>query len=328
MAKNNLQELFVPLSELFTRIAYSVRLKSGKEEAIVANNFPAEIENMGGGGLAEIVDGSIETFSDTVAESVGAYAFCGCDSLVSAGLNRATYIDDYAFYACSALEIISAPRATTLGIGVFYGSSIKVVDLPAVTSFHSQTNSAGQFGSTTNLEEICLPAALSVPQRCLDASNVKKASFPSATTVSQAGFRNCAQLTDVHLPLVTSFGQYAFTGCGSLVTLDLPSATQIVNGSNFSNCYNLKTVILRSETLCDLRSTVSGVFSNCYHFLGKTNSTYNPSGAKDGYVYVPRALIEDYKAATNWTTLSTQFRALEDYTVDGTITGALDPNKI
>lgn len=47
-----------------------------------------------------------------------------------------------------------------------------------------------------------------------------------------------------------------------------------------------------------------------------------------GYIYVPRALVDTYKAATNWSTIADQFRALEDYTVDGTITGELDESKI
>ena len=46
------------------------------------------------------------------------------------------------------------------------------------------------------------------------------------------------------------------------------------------------------------------------------------------YIYVPRALVEDYKVATNWSAYADQFRALEDYTVDGTISGDLDETKI
>ena len=34
------------------------------------------------------------------------------------------------------------------------------------------------------------------------------------------------------------------------------------------------------------------------------------------------------QAATNWSTYAAQFRALEDYTVDGTTTGELDETKI
>jgi hypothetical protein len=83
---------------------------------------------------------------------------------------------------------------------------------------------------------------------------------------------------------------------------------------------------LRSETMCTLSNT--NAFNYCYHILGTVNETYNPNGLKDGYIYVPRALVDTYKVATNWVTYADQFRALEDYTVDGTITGELDESKI
>lgn len=48
-----------------------------------------------------------------------------------------------------------------------------------------------------------------------------------------------------------------------------------------------------------------------------------------GYIYIPRALVGDiYKYAANWSVFAAQFRSLEDYTVDGTITGELDESKI
>ena len=46
------------------------------------------------------------------------------------------------------------------------------------------------------------------------------------------------------------------------------------------------------------------------------------------YIYVPAALVDSYKVATNWSTYEAKFRALEDYTVDGTTTGDLDETKI
>lgn len=123
----------------------------------------------------------------------------------------------------------------------------------------------------------------------------------------------------------TTIRDYAFYGCSRFTSVDLPMATSI--GSNaFYSCYSLTAVILRSETLCSILNT--NAFTNCYHFLGTVNNTYNPNGLKDGYIYVPAALIDSYKVATNWSNFSTQFRALEDYTVDGTTTGALDESKI
>ena len=53
-----------------------------------------------------------------------------------------------------------------------------------------------------------------------------------------------------------------------------------------------------------------------------------PINTGTGYIYVPSALVDSYKSATNWSTYATQFRALEDWTVDGTITGELDWDKI
>ena len=63
--------------------------------------------------------------------------------------------------------------------------------------------------------------------------------------------------------------------------------------------------------------------------LDSTNAfTGTPIASGTGYIYVPAVLIDSYKAATNWSTYAAQFRALEDYTVDGTTTGELDETKI
>lgn len=102
-------------------------------------------------------------------------------------------------------------------------------------------------------------------------------------------------------------------------------ANEIGSGA-FRGGYRLTAVILCGDTVCELANT--NAFANCLHYHGTYNKTYNPDSLKDGYIYVPRALVEQYKVATNWTTLASQFRALEDYTVDGTITGELDESKI
>ena len=92
-----------------------------------------------------------------------------------------------------------------------------------------------------------------------------------------------------------------------------PNLTQIQNGA-FGGCSKLTTVTLRGNTLVALSH--------------QNNFVNTPIANGTGYIYVPKALIEDYKVATNWTTYANQFRALEDYTVDGTTTGKLDESKI
>ena len=106
--------------------------------------------------------------------------------------------------------------------------------------------------------------------------------------------------------LATSIGKYALYYCKSLTTVDFPLVTSI--DFNAFSSTPLTALILRSETVCTAIAS-PGLTSICY-------------------IYVPRALVDTYKSATNWSRYAAQFRALEDYTVDGTTTGALDQTKI
>lgn len=138
-------------------------------------------------------------------------------------------------------------------------------------------------------------------------------------------FYNCEALETINFPLVTTINTYAFFGCYALTIINTSKIKKIASNA-FANCYSLKTVVLRENQLATLDN--QNAFNKAYHFTGTVDATYNPNGLKDGYIYVPRALVESYKTATNWSNYASQFRALEDYTVDGTITGELDESKI
>lgn len=145
-------------------------------------------------------------------------------------------------------------------------------------------------------------------------SSLTSISLPNVTTVNNYGFWRCGNnLISVDLPKATKIGDYSFYYCQGLTSLDLPKATS-VGYQTFHYCSALATVILRSETM--VTSTDSTVFKN------------TPIESGTGYIYVPSALVDTYKAHARWKTYANQFRALESYTVDGTITGALDATKI
>lgn len=120
-------------------------------------------------------------------------------------------------------------------------------------------------------------------------------------------------LTEYRNERVSNIGEYAFYSCESLTTVDLPNATSI-GAYAFHNCNTLTALLLRSDTMCNLSSTVA--------------FDLTPIKRGTGYIYVPSLLIDTYKAATNWVIYADQFRALEDYTVDGTTTGPLDESKV
>lgn len=121
--------------------------------------------------------------------------------------------------------------------------------------------------------------------------------------------------------IVSFIGDDAFYGCYELTTIDFPAVTNIGN-SAFKYCASLVTTILRNDSMVSLADPY--VFSSCYHITGTVNSTYNPTGIKDGYIYVPSTLCDSYATDSSWSTYAGQFRKLEEWTVDGTTTGELD----
>ena len=151
----------------------------------------------------------------------------------------------------------------------------------------------------------------------------------------------CAQfieksITEYKDNAVSNIASYAFVLARTLRIVDIPNAVTI-HPQGFATCTALESVDTAKLTLIDTYAFQS---TDVLHALILRNpdvvcslqSTNAFSGSSiasgTGYVYVPRALVDSYKAATNWSTYAAQFRALEDYTVDGTTTGELDETKI
>jgi len=182
------------------------------------------------------------------------------------------------------------------------------------------------FKNHTGLTSINFPLAQYIGEYTFsNCSSLKTVNCPLVATLYRSAFASCTALTEIYLPAATVINERVFQNCTALTTVDLPVLSTI-NEYVFGNNKSLTRLILRSEIMVTLADVTA--FNGCYHILGTVDATYNPDGLKDGYIYVPKALIEDYKVATNWSNFADQFRALEDYTVDGTITGALDESKI
>lgn len=135
--------------------------------------------------------------------------------------------------------------------------------------------------------------AVSFFQNCKTLETI---SLPKVTHLT--GFRGCTALKNCDFAGARYIQSGIFQGCISLETLDFPSAEQI-HSNTFENCTSLTTLILRGNRLCT---------------LGNTNSFANtPIASGSGYVYVPSALVDSYKSASNWSTYASQIRAIEDY---------------
>ena len=276
------------LSSLLKDVAEAIRTKKGSTALINPQDFAREIASIEGGGGYSV---------DDIASG-----------LVSGDLHFSTdAIGAYSFYNDAGITSVDAPNVTTIGTYAFYNiANITSINAPNVTTI-------GNYAFTApKVTELDFPLLTSIGTNCFtNCPSIKSVNLPELRAV-QASCFGYIGVSRLVIPKARSVGNSALTNSKILKYVDLPKCTAIANYGLHNNSL-LETLILRSETMC----TLSNYALNSTKIANKT-----------GYVYVPSALIESYKVATNWSKMSTQFRALEDYTIDGTINGEFDESKI
>lgn len=189
----------------------------------------------------------------------------------------------------------------------------------------------------------------------------------SITTLRPCAFYRQTKLTSVSLPNVKSIGHDAFGYTRfTTIPIDLSNVTSIgvacfansglthvtLDGYNmvqsmFSGCTSLKWIEFSSSYSGNIALYgVQGCSALEKMFIRKTsgviaiaNTTYSlsstPFAGVNGLIgtaYVPESLISTYQAATTWSKYYTNgtciFKAIEDYTTDGTVNGEIDWTKI
>lgn len=243
------------------------------------------------------------------------------------------------------VEIGYYPGVTEIAAQQFW----KDASVPAVL-YYPDVTKIGQvaFADNTAIRAAVFPKLVETAKSDSDIfraqSNMTVAHFPALKVMNSKGMFSKTGLTHATFPELESIGGYGseFTQCASLQRVDMPKLKTVASGGTFESCTSLvkvncpelelippsflrscsalkrfdarkaasiatqafrlsslETLILRNETVCTLANV--NAFQN------------TPIASGTGYIYVPSALIEDYKVATNWSTYAAQFRAIEDY---------------
>ena len=107
------------------------------------------------------------------------------------------------------------------------------------------------------------------------------------------------QVREIHMPhlggvaLNLNFGSTtAANACQHLEICDIGSAKSIA-ANTFANCYKLQTLIMRRTTA-----------TTCANVSAFLNTPLRGRNSLTAKIYVPSALIDTYKAATNWKTIN------------------------
>lgn len=261
-----------------------------------------------GGDLVGVLDGTATSLNNNDITTLRAFAIENNNTLEEVTLPNVVSIGEYAFNNCKYLKKASMPKLKQADRSVFGGCQrLTDVYLPLL-----EKASDYMFNSCSTLKTLDLPSVKSIGQVGVGGcEQLESVNLPQVTETTRSSFAGNAMLTTVNAPLLTTLENYCFQNCHSIERLDF-SNLYTIYGYAFSACNSLKTLILRrTSVVCSLKST--NAFGACYHFEGTTNETYNPNGDRDGYIYVPRDLVDAYKTATNWATFAEQFRAIEDY---------------
>ena len=223
---------------------------------------------------------------------IGTYAFASCCNLAQITLpSSVTSIGNYAFEDCYSLAQITLPSGVTrIGNGTFQQCcNLAQITLPRdVTSIGNYA-----FNYCYSLSQITLPSGVTsigtyAFQECNSLSQI---TLPRSgvASIGERGFKNCYSLSQITLG-VTDIGIYAFQSCYSLASITLLSGVTSIGAYAFQNCYSMA---FYDFTACAAVPTLSN----------KNAFTNIPA---DCEIRVPAALLDEWKAATNWATYANQ----------------------
>lgn len=181
--------------------------------------------------------------------------------------DRVSVVGDYAFYSFKNLTSVNLPNCISVGLNAFaYCDSLTYVNLLSCKSLMDST-----FYNNFRLRSIRLPIC---------------------SYIGAQAFAFCQALTSVNLPLCKSFGSNFFGTCSVFVYCKLLSIVKIplcsyIGDGTFLNCSNLREVYLNSV------SSVATIFSETFYSCSNLTS-----------IYVPASLVNAFKIAEYWSSIS------------------------
>lgn len=326
-----------------TLIITDTELKDVREyesAQVVVNNLEAEnikegvtilgVEGAFTDTMASHLNGTLTDYSSSVVTSVGQYAFYYNKGIVNLDLPNCESVGRTALSYCDNLQNVNLPNCESIGDSAFsYSKKLETINISNV-----KTLGASTFNNCIALKSIDLPYIETISNQFYSCNELTEINLPNLVTITGGAFNYCKKLNSLILPKLETINYTSsiISTCNKLKKFYAPQLTAIpkntlcdagLETANISMCESigeyafnrdgyLKAVIIRQKnSICTLAN--SNAFQMCYHILGTTNTTYNPNGDKDGYIYVPDELVEDYKTATNWSVYADQIRPVSEY---------------
>lgn len=184
----------------------------------------------------------------------------------------------------------------------FYAYDAELVENPTGTLVEKTITENGEYLPASDNADgyskvtVDVPSQVSKLPQVVDrtVTEITAEDLTGVTRIGLYSFYYCSNLTSITIPdSVTSIGTSSFSGCSSLVSITIPDSVTNIGNLVFAYCLNLiKITIL---------ATTPPTLGNINSFSGDNYS-----------IYVPAASVEAYKAATNWSALSSRIQAIPE----------------
>lgn len=200
--------------------------------------------------------------------------------------------------------LLDATKATSYLFQDYNGTSvdglIKKEDTSNVTKMNGMFYYCQYLISIPELNTSNVTSMREMFSQCINLKSIPQLDTSNVISMNNMFYR-CSNLTStptLNTSKVNDIG-YMFRDCYLLNKIDITYMDPYIASNYFAdNCKSLIKVIIRNMTSAP--SLHSKAFNNCYHFTGTVDQTYNPQGLKDGRIYVPDNMVNNLKAATNW----------------------------
>jgi hypothetical protein len=181
--------------------------------------------------------------------------------------------------------------------------------------FGSGVSDLGDYalGECRSLKRVRIPNGVTnIGQRAFyGCSALEAISVPnSVATIGKSAFYECSSLEEINLPDgITDIGSYMFYMCYALKSINIPNGVTTIGTYAFQNCRAVSKVSISKNVTSIAASAFANVYSCAWYDF--TQHTAVPTLANtsafqgipaDCEIRVPAALVDEWKAATNWST--------------------------